>query len=241
MNVRSFASRMLARVWIAVCVLALLPTHAASLPTQTPGAPDIEVSSFDGWIVTSRLVGVEVTARACDDGMVTQLSLRVQSLSSETRTGTESCLEAETTLATATPGTYRTEASAIDDDGQEAFAAGRVRLTLLPFDTATVPGFPRLEDIPEPVVGPSVRMDFLLTPEGHVRASRVVIGSETFVDDFTTMTPGPGDTTASISFNPRLSLATLEIDGQREWSGGVRQADDRWWHIVPLTDLGDAC
>lgn len=223
-------------------ILVMFAVSALLLPSVagvSPGAPHVRVDNFLAWIGHTLLAPQPVTAEACDsDGALESLVLEVEGYPASVIPGPARCLTATVFVEANQPGTLRARAAATDDDGNTMTVLGGVRVVLLPFDTATVPGFPRLEDTEEPLLGPSVRIDVTLAPDGSARGARAIVGGHVYADSYTTTMPNPEDTDWSLVFQLRASTATLAMNGTPAWSGLVRQSDDRWWHIAPVSDAG---
>lgn len=233
------------RILVALVILLLAPLAALAPAASGHGGHEPPTLTFHtprAWFVPALRDGVTVTATAC----ASQGHLRVIEIGDgagdfEAVEGDAPCLTGHFHFHPRTPGLYNIEIYAVDDEGAAAYLGTQTRVELLPFDTSSVEGFPRLEEMPEcalGIPGPSIALEFLLSPDAVVRDYRVTVGGKVCAEGAGPVVAEPGDGFAVVAYSRGVGTAHVQTDWGAEYSGGVRQYDAHWWHMVPLFQFG---
>lgn len=214
-------------------LVALLAASVAAAPALADDAdpPDVTFQDRTTWLPNAHHLGFEAAAGACDEGAVTSISVAVEGVGSGSNQGSGACLSVAEKLHLDGPGTYDGHATATDDHGNTAEAAGEVVSRLIPFDTDSVPGYPPLGQIPETDLGTVVTIDTLNTADGAVRGYEVSSDGEVLLSNMDEAIPQDGDWTSRLVVEHVGVGATLDVDGEEVWSGLVYRSSEEWWHL----------
>lgn len=214
-------------------LVALLAGSVAAAPALADDAdpPDVTFQDRTTWLPNAHHLGFEARASACDEGAVTSISVAVEGVGSGSNQGSDACLGVAEGLHLDEPGTREGHATATDDHGNTAEAAGEVVSRLIPFDTDTVPGYPPLEDISETELGTHVTIDTHNAANGTVKGYEVMSDGDVLMTTMGDVLLEQGDWTSRLAFGHVGTGATIDVDGEEVWSGLVYRSSEEWWHI----------
>lgn len=217
-----------------VLVAVLVASAAAPALADDGNPPDVTFQDRTNWLPNAHHLGFQAEANACDEGAVASISVVVEGVGSGSNQGSDGCLAVSETLHLDAPGTYGGQATATDDHGNTAETSGEVVSRLIPFDTDSVQGYPRLEQIPETELGTVVTIDTLNTASGAVRGYEVTSDGEVLMSNMHEAVVHDGDWTSRLVVEHVGIGATLDVDGEEVWEGLVYRPSEKWWQIKPL-------